>query len=276
MNSQSGLSGWINMMGRILIILAGFRLFVLAVHGSQEFNYYYVNETMNWTNAQAYCWSNFTDLVTIADDKELNEILDNLTRENYSDAEIWIGLKDINMTNGTWSNGETFTYRDWNKGEPSNNFVSCGTMYYHRNETNHNGTWNDCGCRNNKTFICYAVKRKFHAVNTNMSWFSALEHCNSNYNGMATIRSEREEWHLLKYLNGTNIREKVWIGMRSSRVFGFWFWMNDDPVAYQNWVNDSSGAIQDNQNCATLDPNQKKWVRQGCAEQAQFVCYKDN
>uniref|UniRef100_A0A8C4XC23 C-type lectin domain-containing protein n=1 Tax=Erpetoichthys calabaricus TaxID=27687 RepID=A0A8C4XC23_ERPCA len=135
-------------------------LFVLAVHGSQEFNYYYVNEMTNWANAQAYCRSNFTDLVTIADGKELKEILGNFTRENYPDAEIWIGLKDIlvNKTNGTWSNGETFTYRNWNKGEPNNKYVSCGCMYYHRNETNHNGTWNDCGCKNGKTFICYAGK----------------------------------------------------------------------------------------------------------------------
>uniref|UniRef100_A0A8C4RDW1 Macrophage mannose receptor 1-like n=1 Tax=Erpetoichthys calabaricus TaxID=27687 RepID=A0A8C4RDW1_ERPCA len=273
MNSQSGLSGWINMMGSILIILAGFKLFVLAVHGSQEFNYYYVNEMTNWTNAQAYCRSNFTDLVTIADQKELKEILDNLTRENYSDAEIWIGLKDINMTNGTWSNGETFTYRNWNKGDPNNNFVSCGCMYYHRNETNHNGTWNDCGCRHSQTFICYAVKRKFHAVNNPMTWVSAFQYCNSNYNGMATIRSGREEWYLLKYLNETQIWEKVWIGMRSSMIFGHWFWMNDDPVTYQNWINDSSKVSQNTCFCTSLDLNQKKWARQDCAERAPFVCY---
>ncbi|MBN3290605.1 PLA2R phospholipase, partial [Polypterus senegalus] len=93
---------------------------------------------------------------------------------------------------------------------------------------------------------------------------------------MVTIRSEREEWHLLKHLNESNIQEKVWLGMRSSRVFGFWFWMNDDPVTYQNWVNDSSGAIQDNLDCATLDLNQTKWVRKDCAEEAPFVCYTDN
>uniref|UniRef100_A0A8C4RCW6 Macrophage mannose receptor 1-like n=1 Tax=Erpetoichthys calabaricus TaxID=27687 RepID=A0A8C4RCW6_ERPCA len=273
MNSQSGLSGWINTMGSILIIPAGFRLFVMVVHGSQEFNYYYVNETMNWTNAQAYCRSNFADLVTIADKEELKEILNNLTRENYSDAEIWIGLKDIHKTNGTWSNDETFTYRNWNVGEPNNDNVSCGTMYYHRNETNHNGTWNDCGCQNSQPFICYAVKGKFHALNKSMSWLSALEYCNSNYNGMATIRNETEEQNLLKYLNEINIWEKVWIGMRRSRVFGFWFWMNGDTVTYQNWANNSSEANQDNQNCATLDPNQTKWVMQGCAGPAPFVCY---
>ncbi|XP_039624898.1 L-selectin-like isoform X2 [Polypterus senegalus] len=156
MNSFHRLSRWINMMGSILIILAGFRLFVLPVHGSQEFNYHYVKEPMNWTNAQAYCKSNFTDLVTIADEKELQEILNNLTRENVSDAEIWIGLKDINMNNGTWSNGETSTYRKWNAGEPNNRMLACGSMYYHRNEVNHNGTWNDCGCQNPQSFICYA------------------------------------------------------------------------------------------------------------------------
>uniref|UniRef100_A0A8C4X2V3 C-type lectin domain-containing protein n=1 Tax=Erpetoichthys calabaricus TaxID=27687 RepID=A0A8C4X2V3_ERPCA len=112
----------------------GFRLFVMAVHGSQEFNYYYVNEMTNWSNAQAYCRSNFTDLVTIADEEELKEILNNLTKENYSDAEIWIGLKDINKTNGTWSNGETFTYRKWNTEEPNNVNVSCGTMSQGKHE----------------------------------------------------------------------------------------------------------------------------------------------
>ncbi|XP_039624902.1 C-type lectin lectoxin-Lio3-like [Polypterus senegalus] len=107
-----------------------------------------------------------------------------------------------------------------------------------------------------------------------MSWLSALEYCNSHYSGMATIRNEIEEWHLLQYLNETNIQEKVWIGMRSSRVFGFWFWMNDDPVTYENWVNDSSVTLQDNRHCAILDPNQKKWVKQDCAQPALFVCYR--
>ncbi|XP_039623904.1 macrophage mannose receptor 1-like [Polypterus senegalus] len=267
------MGGWINMLCSILMILVGIRLSVLPVHGLQEFYYHYGNYQMNWTNAQNYCRSNFTDLVTIANNEELKEILDMLTKENVSNEEIWIGLKDINMTNGTWSNGETFTYRNWNEKEPNNNKIACGTMYYQNKRENHNGTWNDCGCNNIKTAICYAVKRKFHAVNTSMSWLSALQYCNSNYTGMATIRSEREEWHLLKHLNESNIQEKVWLGMRSSRVFGFWFWMNDDPVTYQNWVNDSSGAIQDNLDCATLDLNQTKWVRKDCAEEAPFVCY---
>ncbi|XP_039626098.1 E-selectin-like [Polypterus senegalus] len=264
------------MMDIILMILVGFRLFVLLVHGSQEFNYHYVKEPMNWTNAQAYCKSNFTDLVTITDEKELQEILNNLTKENVSDAVIWIGLKDINMTNGTWSNGETFTYRNWNKGEPNNKQIACGCMYYHRNEVNHNGTWNDCGCNNTRTAICYAVKRKFHAVNNAMIWVSAFQYCNSYYNGLATIRSGRDEWHLLKHLNETNIQEKVWIGMRSSMIFGHWFWMNDDPITYQNWINDTSEGIRDTCFCTSLDPNQKKWVRQACAERASFVCYTDN
>ncbi|XP_039624901.1 snaclec echicetin subunit beta-like [Polypterus senegalus] len=165
--------------------------------------------------------------------------------------------------------------RNWNKGEPNNKQLACGTMYYNRNKVKPNGTWNDCGCQYTKSFICYAVKRKFHAVNISMSWLSALEHCNSNYSGMATIRNEREEWHLLKSINETNIREKVWIGMRSSRVFGFWFWMNDDPVTYENWVNDSSVTLEDNRHCAILDLNQTEWVKQDCAGPAQFVCYRE-
>ncbi|XP_039624895.1 secretory phospholipase A2 receptor-like [Polypterus senegalus] len=270
------MGGWINMLCSILMILVGIRLFVLPVHGSQEFNYHYVKESMSWINAQAYCKSNFTDLVTIASNEELKEILDMLTKENVSTKEIWIGLKDINMNNGTWSNGETFTYRNWKKGEPNNNKIACGTMYYHRKEVNHNGTWNDSGCNETKTAICYAVKRKFHAVNINMSWLPALQYCNSNYNGLATIRSEREQWHLLKHLNETNIQEKVWIGMRSSMIFGHRFWMNGDPVIYQNWINDSSKVFQDACFCTSLDPNQKKWIRQDCVERAPFVCYMDN
>ncbi|XP_051785364.1 macrophage mannose receptor 1-like isoform X2 [Erpetoichthys calabaricus] len=275
MNTQSGLSGWINMMGSILIILAVIRLFVLPVHGLQEFNYHYVKTTMNWTNAQNYCQSNFTDLVTIANKEENEEIMKMLSENNFIHAEIWIGLKDINMTNGTWSNGEQFNYRNWRNGEPNNNAVACGTMYYKHETYQPDGSWNDCGCNYSQPFICYSVKRKFYAVNITKSWISALEYCNSNFTGLATIRSSREEWHLLKYLNEINLQNTLWIGMRCSRVFGFWFWINDDPVTYHNWIYNSSAVIQDNQHCVILNVSQTNWIKQDCEKTAMFVCYSD-
>uniref|UniRef100_A0A8C4RF56 C-type lectin domain-containing protein n=1 Tax=Erpetoichthys calabaricus TaxID=27687 RepID=A0A8C4RF56_ERPCA len=124
------------------------RLFVLPVHGLQEFYYHYGNYQMTWANAQKYCRSNFTDLVTIASNEERKEILDMLAGINVSENEIWIGLKDIKMNSGTWSNGETFTYRNWNKGEPNNEKVACGTMYYQKGG-NHNG------CAEQAQFVCY-------------------------------------------------------------------------------------------------------------------------
>ncbi|XP_039624900.1 L-selectin-like [Polypterus senegalus] len=138
--------GWINMIVSTLMILAVIRLLVLPVHGFQEFNYHYVKTTMDWTNAQNYCRSNFIDLVTIANEEENEEIMKMLSKNNVSNEEIWIGLKDINMSNGTWSNGETFNYRNWNKGEPNNNAVACGTMYYKHVPYKPDGSWNDCGC----------------------------------------------------------------------------------------------------------------------------------
>uniref|UniRef100_A0A8C4RE56 C-type lectin domain-containing protein n=1 Tax=Erpetoichthys calabaricus TaxID=27687 RepID=A0A8C4RE56_ERPCA len=105
--------------------LVDWKLFVLPVHGLQEFYYHYGNYQMTWANAQKYCRSNFTDLVTIASNEERKEILDMLAGINVSENEIWIGLKDIKMNSGTWSNGETFTYRNWNKGEPNNEKVAC-------------------------------------------------------------------------------------------------------------------------------------------------------
>uniref|UniRef100_A0A8C4RE23 C-type lectin domain-containing protein n=1 Tax=Erpetoichthys calabaricus TaxID=27687 RepID=A0A8C4RE23_ERPCA len=117
--------------------------------------------------------------------------------------------------------------------------------------------------------------QKFYAVNITKSWISALEYCNSNFTGLATIRSSREEWHLLKYLNEINLQNTLWIGMRCSRVFGFWFWINDDPVTYHNWIYNSSAVIQDNQHCVILNVSQTNWIKQDCEKTAMFVCYSD-
>uniref|UniRef100_A0A672PYK6 C-type lectin domain-containing protein n=1 Tax=Sinocyclocheilus grahami TaxID=75366 RepID=A0A672PYK6_SINGR len=72
---------------------------------------------MSWTEAQSYCRDKHTDLVTINDRNEQNDINQLIQRENSSAGRVWIGLKDTWI----WSLSDSDFYRE---NESHKGFVS--------------------------------------------------------------------------------------------------------------------------------------------------------
>ena len=77
-------------------------------------SYYRSTGTANWTTAKSNCVAMGGYLVTVTTSGE-NSFLFNLWPSG------WIGLTD-EVTEGTWKwvTGETFSYTNWNSGEPNN------------------------------------------------------------------------------------------------------------------------------------------------------------
>uniref|UniRef100_A0A3P9NLW8 C-type lectin domain-containing protein n=1 Tax=Poecilia reticulata TaxID=8081 RepID=A0A3P9NLW8_POERE len=110
----------------------------------QLYEFHYINENKNWTEAQQYCREKHTDLVTVTNMEGLNRLL---SKSPGSMTEAWIGLYD--QTHGTrtwrWSlPGVEFNENEtkWNDNEPNDNDIE-------------NCRWKNENCAERKPFICY-------------------------------------------------------------------------------------------------------------------------
>ena len=100
-----------------------------------------------WADAQRYCREKHTDLASVRNETENNQIQTILG----SDTEAWIGLfRDA----WEWSDGSTSSFRHWETGEPNYGKSVDGFCA----QITSSGQWNDVGCHSPSNFICYEGK----------------------------------------------------------------------------------------------------------------------
>lgn len=115
--------------------------------------YNYISEPKTWTEAQQYCREKYTDLATVNDVQDLEELAGLITSKvKYT----FFGL----YRSWFWSLSETDDYKEgepaywnWARGEPTEKY--CGSI-------KSTGEWfaTDCNCSLN--FFCYNGKNMMH------------------------------------------------------------------------------------------------------------------
>uniref|UniRef100_A0A8B9HYC2 C-type lectin domain-containing protein n=1 Tax=Astyanax mexicanus TaxID=7994 RepID=A0A8B9HYC2_ASTMX len=125
-------------------------LWTLSLCRTRQFHV--VKERKTWANAQRYCREEFTDLATIENQEEMDDIKSAL---NGANGKFWIGLKQkrtLTTRSWIWSDGSDSSYSNWIPGEPNNYniFHNCVEL---RSENTYQ--WNDAGCYHKNKFICY-------------------------------------------------------------------------------------------------------------------------
>ncbi|XP_078100293.1 uncharacterized protein LOC144513177 [Sander vitreus] len=115
---------------------------------------------MTWTKAQSYCRDHHTDLASVRNMTENQEVQAMLTGGGL----YWIGLF---RDSWKWSDGSTSSFRFWKTGQPDNNNETCVAADFSQS-----GTWEDWPCDMERPFICYSslvskkvVKMKFESKN---------------------------------------------------------------------------------------------------------------
>ncbi|XP_070405685.1 snaclec alboaggregin-D subunit beta-like [Nothobranchius furzeri] len=115
-------------------------------------HYYFVGQRLSWTEAQTYCRQTHTDLATIRNYEEVNQLTSTLSSAGYF-SDVWIGL--YNEIDWQWSDGFTGTgtdYRDWSTENYQPNFYAgsefCVVMGY-------TGQWWDVDCTERFPVFCY-------------------------------------------------------------------------------------------------------------------------
>ncbi|XP_038124439.1 macrophage mannose receptor 1-like isoform X2 [Cyprinodon tularosa] len=216
--------------------------------------------------AQTYCRQKHTDLATILNSEQQNQLIDTLTSAGHS-SDVWIGL--FSEIHWKWSDGYTGSgadYRDWHINQPSwydLNELCVGSYSY--------GEWFDATCTGNRQFLCYKgshLDPEFVYVTTTMSWSDAQSYCRNNFVDLATIKNDTENQRVQSLISSG---QYPWIGLyRDANLH----WSDGSSVLFSSW--DSFGIVIGSRKVicgATSTGISGRWKIFPCETRLQFVCY---
>ncbi|XP_058618096.1 macrophage mannose receptor 1-like [Onychostoma macrolepis] len=227
--------------------------------------YILVQSTKTWSDAQSYCRQHYTDLPTIHNSTENNQINQILLSGYY----IWIGLF---VDSWGWSDQWDLTFRHWVEGQSS---MSSGTGNCAGMSRSNSGRWSQYSCNLQKPFICYggefphsALYRPYHYINTAMSWPEAQRYCRERFTDLATVDSMDDVNRLVNVVDA-GYSGSVWIGLKWGTQKR-WSWSNGENTTsqYYNWASGQPNADGD---CAAIYYG--AWHDKSCDLNQYFVCF---
>ncbi|XP_074538398.1 putative C-type lectin domain family 20 member A [Halichoeres trimaculatus] len=223
---------------------------------------------MTWTDAQTYCRQKYTDLATVENTEEMDQLKSSVPAHRHN-GYVWMGL--YSNIHWKWSDGYTGTgshYREWDTAYFEPNFISgnelCGLV-------TDNGEWGDAFCQNNQSSICYRGTQQdpdFVYVTAPMSWSSAQRYCRENYIDLATVRNHTEHQ---KIQSSAPSGAWPWFGLyRDPEVF----WSDGSGYSFQFWGQGFNLVGSMSVVCGAADlPGSGKWSLKSCGDRFPFVCY---
>nr|XP_055035543.1 C-type mannose receptor 2-like [Misgurnus anguillicaudatus] len=248
----------------------------ICYDGRQNANasYVLVHQYKNWTEAQSYCREHHTDLVSIRNESENQEIQYFLQNNDYYSG--WIGL----YRTRSWSDQSNSTFSNWMSGQPYNAGYNnyCTAVSF-----TDSGSWTNKNCDNQLSFLCYSVSslassRQYHFISVNKTWSEAQRYCRENYTDLATIDNMDEMNSLMNTVNGS-YNGSAWIGLYYD--VNSWRWSLENNDFYQegerefrNWYNEPNN-YGGNELCVYMN-YAGKWLDSSCDNVLAFVCYNEN
>ncbi|ROL28496.1 C-type mannose receptor 2 [Anabarilius grahami] len=238
--------------------------------------YHFINVNKTWTEAQRYCRENYTDLATVDNMNDMNEL-----KKNVNDGCVWIGLQKTGVDRWQWSSGDPALYLNWDPTQPDNGDEMCALLK--------DGQWHDFPCSDSFTFICNSsnngapvgtvsecqekLKTYKHKINIKMiNWRDAQSHCRQNHTDLVSVRNQNENQQLQKFIDDSHISDNVWIGLfRDS-----WQWSDQSNSSFRYWNTGEPNNNGGNENCTAIEQNaQGQWLDISCNNQFPFVCHED-
>lgn len=222
--------------------------------------YHFINQKMNWTNAQSYCRENFSDLATISDEEDNEKAF--LLRTDKS-ANVWIGLHKSNGSKVVWSNGDNSSFTYWDVGEGNTSSENCVEQTTKR-------TWNDKPCHKKLFFICHEVPPLI-LIHEQKTWEEAVEYCREFHHDLASANDLRaREWVQAVATDATT--PHVWVGLHYTCVLEFWFWVDGKVYVDGNWATGQGGPGSDCGTSGAMRKNDSKWYSLPSTQKMNFIC----
>ncbi|KAM9424384.1 secretory phospholipase A2 receptor-like [Pholidichthys leucotaenia] len=245
---------------------------LLGVTFAQSHQYYFVNTSVNWTEAQALCREVYTDLATIENIHDVYAVTN--TTSIYT-GKAWIGLYDDLENSWRWSlNDSSFygegemTFRNWFPGQPNNNNGKqhCVDLL---SGSGFLGTWDDNDCETALKFVCYNETingtASFVKVDTSLTWTEAQHYCQENHVDLASIRNAIEN----NIINNLAAGDAVWIGLHRQKV-----WSDGSSSLFRLWT--SGQPDSGNELCVAANfGDTGRWSDEDCSSSIPFVCFSN-
>ncbi|XP_039505351.1 C-type mannose receptor 2-like [Pimephales promelas] len=238
----------------ILLLIA-----LCSVSECVQRQYHFINVLKTWTEAQRFCREKYTDLATVDDMNDMNEL-----NKSVNDERVWIGLKRTGVYKWQWSSGEPALYLNWAPTQPDDREEMCAMM--------RNGEWHDLLCSYARHFICNNMNTGLVFVNQAKSWRDAQSFCRQNHTDLVSVKNQDASQQIQKFINDNHISTDVWIGMfRDS-----WQWSDQSDSSFRNWAPGEPNNAGGNENCAVIiQSGQAQWDDISCSNRFPFVCHED-
>ncbi|KAI5615414.1 secretory phospholipase A2 receptor-like isoform X1, partial [Silurus asotus] len=218
--------------------------------------YYLIQQEKTWSDAQAFCRAEYTDLATVETNDDLTKLQNEAQRQQFSSS-AWIGLY-IDLTGWRWSLGnEPLGITLWAATQPDNagGHEECGAI--------DTWGWIDSICTLPLSFVCFAERIRgpdnYIKVLDRNTWFDAQSYCRQHYTDLASARDITENT-LIKGL----LSEWTWFGLfRDS-----WKWSDQTMFSTLSWM--SVNALGSN-DCIYWSTGQA--ADAPCSDTKPFFCY---
>ncbi|XP_006810206.2 C-type mannose receptor 2-like, partial [Neolamprologus brichardi] len=221
--------------------------------------FHLIAEEKSWTQAQNYCRQHHTDLAS-----GLDQIYSEEFKTLQNSKELWISLF---RDSWRWSDGSNFSFRYWDMDSFNDglNNRTCATTLLERS-----GRWSSAGCDQRKPFFCY--DDNVILIQESKTWEEALYYCREKHHDLVSITNRQKQvWLQEKARNAST--PFVWLGLRYTCTLGFWFWVTDEVIGYNNWDSNSKVDVCD-MSGAINRAGEQKWVSKSDDNKFNFFCSK--
>lgn len=111
-------------------------------------------------------------------------------------------------------------------------------------------------------------------IQENMTWLEAMSYCREHHIDLVHVTTEDIQHKVAeKAKNATT--GHVWLGLRYTCNFNFWFWTKSTLGCYQNWEEGEGPSVE--YECgvsgAIEATGRQQWVGLNEAEKLNFICY---
>ncbi|XP_026107555.1 macrophage mannose receptor 1-like [Carassius auratus] len=243
-------------------------MYFICYNGSSK-GFIIVQEQKSWTEAQKYCRENHTDLASVrnqTENEQIQKIIDQNITSCNKDTQVWIGLHRL----WVWSDNSSSTFTHWKSNRPASrdtNQDDCALI-------DCQGIWTDEECSEKHPFVCY--DEKLVLVRENKTWTEALRRCRDMNMDLVLVDSEQMQQRVMNVTSSAS-SDHVWLGLRHSCTMGIWFWVNGQTMCYDQWASDYDSGLDDcdkTVRSGAIQTHDNHWISLPETEEINFICTK--